>query len=326
MSDDAPILLIGATGLIGRAVHRGLLVRGYAVTAVARRAGSLPAEWLVLPDPWTPAALLALLESRRFGAVIHLAAYGTIGSERDSAGLFRLNLSMVDAAIKAAAATQATAFVLAGSSAEYAHLSSATRLSEMSPLETRRLYGASKAAAGIWSLALGRSLALPTAVVRLFHVFGDNERDSRLFPSLVSGLAAGQRVPLSPGSQVRDFLHVNDAADALIAVMDGLRDDPLPGGWLAVNACTGRGTSIASFADMIADTMGVSRTLLGFGDLPLRPDDSARLVGDPTLMLARFGWRARMSLEKGIARSLRGMAVPLPSPQNDSLEVVTKSL
>lgn len=304
MSDDAPILLIGATGFIGRAVHRRLLERGQAVTAVARRAGSLPADWLILPDPWTPDSLLARLASRRFDAVVYLAAYGTIGSERDSVSLFRLNLAMADAAVQAAAAAQAKAFVLAGSSAEYAHLSTAKRLPESSPLETRRLYGASKAAAGIWSLALGRSLALPTAVVRLFHVFGNNERDGRLFPALVSGLAAGQRVPLSLGNQIRDFLHVNDAADALIAVMDGLRDDPSDGRWLAVNACTGRGTSIAGFAELVADTMGASPTLLGFGDLPVRPDDSARLVGDPTLMLARFGWRARLSLESGIAQSL----------------------
>ena len=52
-------------------------------------------------------------------------------------------------------------------------------------------------------------------LLRFFKVYGEGEAPHRLLPSLVAGLARRERVPLSEGTQVRDFIHVDDVVAGL---------------------------------------------------------------------------------------------------------------
>jgi nucleoside-diphosphate-sugar epimerase len=166
-------------------------------------------------------------------------------------------------------------------------------------LETAKIYGASKAAGGIVARALAESLGVKLRLLRFFKVYGEGEAPHRLLPSLVAGLSRGERVPLSDGRQIRDFIHVDDVVQACLAAGNDmvLPSRPLTATW---NVCTGIGHSVETFAALVAQTMGKRAELLGFGELPMRADDEPYLVGDGERMFRELGWLPKLDLEAGI--------------------------
>ena len=138
-------------------------------------------------------------------------------------------------------------------------------------------------------------------VARLFGVYGPGEAPHRLLPGLTSRLLRGERVPLTHGRQVRDFLHVDDACDGLIACAANGRNQSAS---VVVNVCSGEAVSVKSFAMTVARLMKVDDTLLGFGDETLRAGEVMHLVGSTGKLNSWDAWRPRYSLNDGIEASL----------------------
>ncbi len=110
----------------------------------------------------------------------------------------------------------------------------------------------------------------------------------RFHEAKVSG--ASNVVVWGTGTPRREFLYVDDLADACIHLVKTYSDDGL------VNIGTGKDITIAEFARVVAATVGYS------GDIsfdPSRPDGTPRKLLDIS-RLARLGWRATTSLEDGI--------------------------
>jgi nucleoside-diphosphate-sugar epimerase len=192
-----------------------------------------------------------------------------------------------------------TRLVMAGTFSEYQRPAERRPLTEQSPLEMGKIYGASKAAGGIVASALAERLGVKLRLLRFFNVYGEGEAPHRLLPSLVAGLSRGKRVPLSVGTQVRDFIYVKDVVEACIKAGDGMMSSSRHSAttW---NVCTGVGHSVRAFAALVAQVMGKPAELLGFGDLPMRADDEPYLVGDGARMFGDLGWRPKHDLEAGI--------------------------
>jgi len=124
-----------------------------------------------------------------------------------------------------------------------------------------------------------------------------------LLPSLVRGFAARKRIALSPGQQVRDFVHVDDAVAAFCLLADTLRvRAQLASG--VYNVASGVGTSVRQFVETAALAAGADPALLGFGDIPMRPDDVPWLIGNSHLIASRASWSPRLKLADGIALTL----------------------
>jgi UDP-glucose 4-epimerase len=134
-----------------------------------------------------------------------------------------------------------------------------------------------------------------------FGVYGPNEAPHRLFSALMRGLRSQTRVALSAGHQKRDLLFVEDAVDALVAVARSLENTPQQ---VILNLCSGISVTVRTFAETIARVCGAPMELLGFGDIPMRPDEVMCWVGDPSRLRAFTGWRPRFDLERGITRSI----------------------
>jgi UDP-glucose 4-epimerase len=115
------------------------------------------------------------------------------------------------------------------------------------------------------------------------------------------GLRSQTRVALSAGHQKRDLLFVEDAVDALVAVARSLENTPQQ---VILNLCSGISVTVRTFAETIARVCGAPMELLGFGDIPMRPDEVMCWVGDPSRLRACTGWRPRFDLERGITRSI----------------------
>ena len=301
------VLVAGASGFIGRHLARHFITEGRTVIAGVRNPDQALKQTAGLAGAIHVDASLGAqgLDGLRLPVdctIINCAAYGVAPSDRDFGMMHEIN-AVFPVALAHTAAKSGARVIHLGSCSEYAAEGLASPVAEDGVLESRKLYGATKASGGVMFGLAARSLGLPAVVLRLFNVYGPGESTHRLLPMLERLLRSEERVPLSAGTQIRDFILAQDVAGAVSAAIDALEKDEIGGGD-AFNIATGRGASVAQFARTAARALGANESLLGFSDLPLRQDDVGYIVGDPEKFAAATGWRAQFDLDKGVAFAL----------------------
>ena len=302
MTGDRSVLVTGGNGFIGRHLVRRLLADGHQVALLQRSPDVFdPRSELLRIEAFSPKLIAAALAGRRFEWVLHLAGYGVRPLDREIEAMFRVNVEATRHLVEVAGAWSPRAVVIAGSGSEYDLENIEQPVLEDHPLESFKLYGASKAAGTLCATALARARAIPLAVCRLFGPYGPGEPPHRLTSSLVRALRGRDRIPLSHGLQKRDFLFVSDVVEALVKVARVLEAKPQQ---VILNVGTGEPISVREFAKRVAAAAGVPRERLGFGDKPLRPDETKLFSGNPAKLRALAGWRPEVSLDEGIRRCL----------------------
>jgi nucleoside-diphosphate-sugar epimerase len=131
-------------------------------------------------------------------------------------------------------------------------------------------------------------------VLRLGVVYGPGQAPSMLIPQVVEALRAKRRIGLTPGTQTRDFVFVDDVAAAVGAALVG------PAG--TFNIASGTEIAVRDVVKQIAARFAAPDELLGFRDIAPRPGEAPRYVLDVTAAARELGWRATTSLAEGIAR------------------------
>jgi nucleoside-diphosphate-sugar epimerase len=294
-------LVTGASGFIGGHLVDRLLAEGAAVTLLVRPDTSLSERWrdrvrTVSCDDWSEPALRRALPSPNCETVFHLAAYGVRPSHRDVETMLRINAELPATLVRLCRQWGAR-LVISGTFSEYMRPASNEPLTELSPLEPYKLYGSSKAAGGLIASAIARDAGVGLRILRLFKVYGAGEAPHRLLPDLVTGLNQKKRVAISSGTQILDFVYIDDVIEALLRADGHIRDHGDVASW---NVSTGRGHSVRHFAQVVARAMNADGNLLGFGEIAMRKDDEPWLVGDPRLMQVELGWHPQIDLETGV--------------------------
>jgi nucleoside-diphosphate-sugar epimerase len=276
------VLVTGAGGFVGRKIVPLLTEAGCEVHPAAGD----------LLDPATAGALVA---AARPTHLLHLAWYTEYGQHWEGAE----NLPWVEATVRLwrkFAEHGGVRFVGVGSCAEYEW--SEPLLSEAStPLRPRSLYGVCKDATRRLLEAGSERAGVSFAWGRLFFIYGPDEGSGRLVPSVADALAEGRPARTSDGEQVRDFLHVEDAARALSALL--LSD--LRG---AVNIGSGEGVRVAQIVETLGRLAGRPE-LIELGAVP-RPDgDPPEIVADTSRLRQELGWAPKIGLEAGLASTMK---------------------
>jgi len=239
-----------------------------------------------------------LLETlvKKVDTVFHLAAYGVRPSNRDVDHMIQINIELPATLVRLCRQWNAR-LVIAGTFSEYMKPASNEPLTETSPLEPFKLYGSSKAAGGLIASAIAKETWVGLRILRLFKVYGAGEAPHRLLPALVSGFNQKQRVAISSGTQILDFVYIDDVIEALVRADKHIRNHGAVATW---NVSTGQGHSVRHFAQLVAEAMNSDGSLLGFGEIAMRKDDEPWLVGDPGLIQSQLGWHPRIELETGV--------------------------
>lgn len=300
------VLVTGATGFVGRHLVDRLLDLGSEVILLRRSTSPNDHPWGArVREIRTTEDGGEYLGSRTrelgVTAVLHLAAYGVNPILRDVDSMLRANVAMPLALVRVAAEARCP-MIMTGSSAEYAPPAGQGLTTEAATLEAVRLYGATKAAGGLATMAVASTLGVPFRLLRLFNVYGAYEAPHRLMPSLLRGLANGTPIALSDGMQVRDFVHVDDVVYAILQAASHPVDMKTP--VTAMNICSSVATTVRSFALSVCEAVGAPASLLHFGVIPRRVDDLEWLVGDGQLAAQTMGFRPAISLQDGIRRTV----------------------
>ena len=174
-------------------------------------------------------------------------------------------------------------------------------------LQPRFPYDVSKACTDLIARSYATTYGLPVAVTRLGNVYGGGDLNwSRLVPETARALATGHRPVLrSDGSPERDYLYVEDAVEAYLAVAGSLDRPELRGrGW---NVGWGRPLSVRALVEAMVGAAGadVEPDVQGEG-VPAGEIDRQYL--DSTAIREEIGWEPRHSLEEGLGLTYRWYA------------------
>jgi CDP-glucose 4,6-dehydratase len=160
-------------------------------------------------------------------------------------------------------------------------------------------YDVSKAATDLIARSYAATYDVPVAVTRLANVYGPGDVNwARLIPDTARALLRGERpVVRSDGSPERDYIYVDDAADAYLAVADSL-DDPANHG-RAWNAGSGVPLSVLEVVERLIAVSGldVEPDIRGTG-VPHAEIDRQYL--DPTAIRTELGWEPKWDFDTGL--------------------------
>jgi UDP-glucose 4-epimerase len=180
----------------------------------------------------------------------------------------------------------------------------------------RSAYGAEKLSEEVY-LATVANLGVGTLALRYGNVYGprqDGTGEAGVVAITATRLLAGEpAVIYGDGLQTRDFVYVEDVADATVAALGCRRTG-------AVNIGTGRETSVR---DIVAGLVELTRSDAGVTSLPARAGEVRRAALDASRAFGWLGWRAQTSLMDGLARTADFFAARAPSPATTSSPGVT---
>jgi nucleoside-diphosphate-sugar epimerase len=129
----------------------------------------------------------------------------------------------------------------------------------------------------------------------VYFLYGPRENPQRLVASVARALLCDQPAPCSHGRQIRDYLHVQDVADGLVAALaSDLRG--------AVNICSGEATTLRDIVTTIGRITG-RESLVQLGAIPARANDAPLVVGS-NARAAALGWSPTYDLESGLRHTV----------------------
>jgi UDP-glucose-4-epimerase GalE len=313
------LFVTGGAGYVGSVVVEHLVRDGHEIVVFddfsTGHRGAVPAGVTVRSgDLRDPEAVVRALEPGT-DAVLHFASRSIVpDSMRDPVGYWEHNVGGAMSLLRAVAAARVGRFVFSSSAAVYGEAVEQP-IPESAPTRPTHPYGATKRAIEMLLEDSSRTTGLRIACLRYFNAAGasrqrgeDHRPETHLIPRLVrAALSPGTSVPLygtdyptPDGTCLRDYVHVEDLADAHVRALRALESGSIG----AVNLGSGRGTSVREILAAVERVTGT--------ELPVRVEP--RRAGDPAVLVARveraateLGWKPERDLDEVVASALQWM-------------------
>jgi UDP-glucose-4-epimerase GalE len=301
------ILITGGAGYIGSHAVRLFMARGHDVWVYDNlgmgHRGAVPQGQLIVGDLSEISRLDHAVLTHRIEAVAHFAAFAYVGeSVRDPGKYYQNNLVNALNLMECLRRNGVTRFVFSSTCATYG-IPNRVPITEDEPQQPINPYGMAK-------LVVERALAdyaaayrWSYAALRYFNAAGasadgsigeDHDPETHLIP-LALQVALGQRphievygtdYPTPDGTCIRDYVHVDDLADAHLLALEKLT----PGKELRYNLGTGRGYSVREVIRTAEEVTGKS---IAVKEGPRRPGDPPVLVAAAGKAQRELGWQPR---------------------------------
>lgn len=302
------ILVTGGAGYIGGTVTRLLLGSGHKVTVFdnfchSRREAVASGAQLVEGDLADRSLIEATLREGRFDGIMHFAALIEAGESMKVPELyFRNNTMATLTLLEAMLATGHDRLVFSSTAACYGEPLS-TPITEDARLLPTNAYGESKLLVEQMLTWMNRIHGFRYTSLRYFNVAGAiegygeaHEPESHLIP-LVLDVAMGRRAsikifgkdyPTKDGTCVRDYIHIQDLAEAHFLALAALEKQSR----LIYNVGNGQGFTVREVIDSVSRITGKPITVEEHGR---RPGDPAVLVASSDKIKTELGWQPKFS-------------------------------
>lgn len=296
------IALTGATGFLGSNLLGKLLADGYEVAAIVRTNSSLARI-----DRWTghPNIKLfniektnprSIFEENKVDVIIHTATeYGRGGGAISK--ILEPNLVLPIRLIELGIEHDTTCFINTDS---YFNKSGNAYSNLLN-------YSLSKKSLLVWLEQLSHQIRIVNVILE--HSYGPGDSRSKFVENLIQEIAVERipRVHLTHGHQKRDFVYVDDVADAFLKLIEYGRNHEFT--FKNFEVGSGESIQVRDFAQAIKD-LSHSPSVLGFGDIQYRSDEIMDSKADICAM-AELGWSPSIGIQEGMSRILNCYGVDM---------------
>jgi dTDP-glucose 4,6-dehydratase len=318
------LLVTGGAGFIGSAAVRLLLERAGAdarlvvldaLTYAGHRinleeVASDPRFAFVQGDICDTQLVTQMFATHGFDAVVHLAAESHVDRSIESAAEFvRTNVTgtftLLDAARRAWQGRGDVRFVHVSTDEVFGALGETGVFTETTPYAPNSPYAASKAASDLLVRSYGKTYGLPVIITNCCNNYGPRQLPEKLIPLMITNAATGKPLPVyGEGTQVREWIHVEDHADALWAALT--RGAP------GESYLFGTGEEFANrdIVELIANSidahlgheLGTARKLITF--VTDRKGHDFRYAIDSTKARRELGWTPRKTFREHLQQTI----------------------
>ncbi len=317
------ILVTGGAGFIGSAVVRQAIRDGHAVVNVDAMTYAANAENVasVADDPryafemadiCDGAAISAILARHQPDAIMHLAAESHVDRSIDGPGAFmETNVMGTFRLLEAARGywqdrgrPDDFRFHHISTDEVYGTLGETGQFTEDTPYAPNSPYSASKASSDHLVRAWHETYGLPVVITNCSNNYGPFHFPEKLIPVIILRALAGEPIPIyGAGQNVRDWLYVEDHADALLTVLqkgENGRTYNIGGENEATNIEIAR--KVCAILERKAPKNSRYEDQITFVDD--RPGHDLRYAIDPTRIRKELGWRPSVTLDEGLERTV----------------------
>ncbi|WP_412551365.1 dTDP-glucose 4,6-dehydratase [Shimia sp. MIT910701] len=316
------LLVTGGAGFIGSAVVRQAVKQGFDVVNVdaLTYAACLDNVASVSASPnysfehadicdWD--AMVRIFETHQPDAVMHLAAESHVDRSIDGPGAFVLtNVTGTYTLLETArrywhsrGRFENFRFHHISTDEVFGSLDAEGQFTEDTPYDPRSPYSASKAASDHLVRAWSETYGLPVVLTNCSNNYGPFHFPEKLVPVIILNALAGKELPIyGDGSNVRDWLYVEDHANALLTVLD---KGELGRSYNIGGENERTNLELVKTLCAILDEKRPRRDGKSYADQITfvidRPGHDARYAIDPTRMQTELGWRPSVTVEEGLA-------------------------
>ncbi|MFD8148962.1 UDP-glucose 4-epimerase GalE [Streptomyces sp. NPDC059708] len=327
-------LITGGAGYIGAHVVRAMLLAGQRVVVFddlsTGREDRVPEGVpLVTASVLDRLALDEAIARHKITGVVHLAGKKQVGeSVEKPLYYYHENVEGLQVLLGAVAAAGIRNFLFSSSASVYG-MPDVDSVTEETPCRPLSPYGETKLA-GEWLVrAAGRAHGISTACLRYFNVAGaaaPELADTGVFnlvPMVFERYDAGEGArifgddyPTPDGTCIRDYIHVEDLADAHVVAARRLAEWGAAGEYkdLTVNIGRGEGVSVKEMVGLLNEGTGHTYAPVV---TPRRPGDPAKVVASADRIAAELGWKARHDVREMISSAWAGWEANRRAPHRD---------
>lgn len=305
---DRPVLVTGASGLVGGWLAKRLKDAGADVVCIVRDwvpqselIGSHLIEQVkvVRGDIRDHALLERVLGEYEIDTVIHLAAQTIVGiANRNPISTFETNIQGTWGLLESCRRSPAVKQIVVASSDKAYGDQAQLPYDENTPLQGRHPYDVSKSCADLIAASYAKTYNLPVAITRCGNFYGGGDLNwNRIVPGTIRSVCRGQHpIIRSDGNYVRDYFYVEDGAAAYMLLAEQLAERPELKGE-AFNFSNELQVTVLEIVQKIL-------TVMGYGLAPDICNEASNEIRHQYLSAAKarqvLGWHPLFNLEEGL--------------------------
>ncbi len=293
------ILIVGGTGFIGYHLAKKSLKKGWQVTSIS---SNRPKKIRYLPKVEyircniTNKKLLKRSIRKAFDYVVNLGGYVDHSNKRKT---FKSHYGGCKNLSEIFLKKTPLSFVQIGSSLEYGISSSPQKENIKCNLNTiKSIYGKAKLLSSRHMIELFKKKNFPSTVLRLYLVYGPRQDANRFLPITILGCIKNKQFPCSKGDQLRDFVYVDDAVEAIIKSLTNRNAIGQ-----IINIGSGKPRRIKSVIEKVKKISKGGYPQ--YGTFKLRKFEISKLYPNVEKARNKINWRSKILFEKGLKSTIQ---------------------
>lgn len=292
------VIVVGATGFIGRALVERLLNQNTEVIVLIRDKKELVPEWesrvtfVICPEDRIK-DLQQYCTATNIDIFYNLAWHGVSGELRKDYDIQINNIRYCCDAVIAASKLKCKRYVYAGSIMEYEAMQFVKEQGAVPSPNT--LYSTAKLSADFMTKIVANSVGIEYVGLLISNIYGEGEKPGRFLNTVVRTMLCNETINMTKGTQMYDFIHISDAVDEIILAAE--RGTPNNAYYIGNSSQR----PLREFVLEIKDILN-SKSLINFGAVVSNQGTLQYTEFDTKQVESEFGYVPKVSFKQGIKR------------------------